>query len=416
MLDFNSFRWLMFLALVLPLAEKTLAAEQDMIQRAHALDEKEDYAGAAALYEKILAVKPDEYWVTVSLAHDYARLGRLEDTRRTFAKAKEINGKEAAAYIEEGYAFTDAGNNAEAERTWAELIASDTTSFMGYHHMGTTMVREGRLAEAEYYYKESIKRLEAQSDSQAHHYDLMHSLNALAALFWRQGRLGEADAVYRRGVEKSRGDPSNKAQFLAALAEIHASEGRSAKTERLLRRALAVCEPKDACFRTAHANVLGGLAEFYLAHGRRAEATEMADKEAALYDPFGDVPLLAFPFSVQQLASIAALYVSLGDEAKAEGIYRRLIALRSSMSSNDVLADAESLLAERCAKTGRLSEAENLSLDAIGILERRGEWERASSVMDRLADVYRRQGRIWRAWWARRQAKALAGQPRVPRP
>jgi tetratricopeptide (TPR) repeat protein len=398
---------LILMILLLSLTEQAFTAEQDVYEHARALEQKEDYSRAAAIYEEILAGKPDEYWATVRVAHDYARLGRLEDARRTFAKAKKINRKEAAAYIEEGYAVTDAGDEAEAKKTWTELIACDTSSFVGYHHMGATMAREGRQAEAEYYLKESVKRLEAESDPRVHHDDLMHSLIALGGLLAQQSRLGEAAALYREGVEKSRRDPPNRAQFLAALASVQAYQGRNAEAEGIFRRALATCRPEGACFRTAHANVLDGFARYYLARGRRAEAKKMVEMEAKLYDPFGDVPLLAFPFSITQLSSVAALYVSLGDGAKAEGIYRRLIALRSSMPSNEALIEAESLLAERCAKTGRFAESERLYVDAIGILVRRGEFGQAGSVTDRLADAYRREGRSWKARWARMRATAL---------
>jgi len=82
-----------------------------------------------------------------------------------------------------------------ANTLWLDTVKKNPASWMAYYHLGWIRSGEGKVAEAETYYRRAI---EHSSPPNKHHYMAM---NNLAMLLVRQGEFVEAEALYREALE-----------------------------------------------------------------------------------------------------------------------------------------------------------------------------------------------------------------------
>ena len=217
------------------------------------------YDKAARILEKALKQRPQVYFLTVELAKSYARMGRLESAKAAFARAKAINGKEASAYIEQGYAYLNSGHDTQAKQEFEALIAVDTANSLGYHHMGTYLLRHQRYHEAEEYYRHAVRTLEAKA--RADPSDLGHAFWYLGGALQAQGRFAEAEAVFRKSFETVP-DVHWQTISLRCLGELADEQDKPAESEQFYKQAMAACESRLGCWRADWADAalgLGGL-------------------------------------------------------------------------------------------------------------------------------------------------------------
>ena len=195
------------------------------------LGRKED---AVHLLKKGLERHPRDYRMHLELANSYVALGLYAHAKEIFARAKKIDSKEASAYIQEGYALMNAGQDAQAEESFKSLI--DVSTPLGYHHMASYFIRSNQLSEAEGHLRRALQELEA--DENARLYDLLHTINNLGVIVARQGRKDEAAAIFRDGLKRMSPHNDWYPGFSTALAEIYASQGRKAQAEDYFKQAL----------------------------------------------------------------------------------------------------------------------------------------------------------------------------------
>jgi len=358
------------------------------------------YEKAALIMENVLKHRPQKYGLTIVLAKCYARMGRVDQAKATFAQAKRLNSKEATAYIEQGYAYLNAGQDAQARREFESLIAVDTANPLGYHHMGSYLSRRHQYHEAEEYYRQAVQRLE--SSPLANRDDLDHALSNLALTLRAQGKLAEAETVYRKGLEQTRPGAHWRSEFLGALGMLAEAQGKPAEAERLCKQAMAACEPGLGCSHREWADAAIKLGALYAAQGRNPEADAMAERIGKLYDgrPIDED-------SIEHFLHLAELYTGLGRSAKAEALWRRMLTAREAMPTHVSMGRAEAALAGLCARQGRWAEAEDLYLKATEVFKIQGYSTEAFQALDGLAAAYEKEGKGSEAAAARRQAQAF---------
>jgi len=91
--------------------------------------------------------------------------------------------------------FRQAGVYANAETLWLDTVRKNPFSWMAYYHLGSIRADQGRLTEAEAYYRAVIEKT---APPNRHHHMAM---NNLGIILTRQGKTGEAETVYRRALE-----------------------------------------------------------------------------------------------------------------------------------------------------------------------------------------------------------------------
>ncbi len=318
----------LILILTLAAARPALAGAQSfdvLVARAAGLEAAGRYQDAATLLKRACALRPAEYGARMRLAEDYVRLGRLASAKAQFRLAREIAPRQADAYVAEGYAELDAGKYSDARRAFADLIAVDTASFAGYHHMGAFLSFAGRPNEAEPYFRKAMMLLE--SDPRSSPRDRLHSLTWLGMTLLKQRRLGEAERVLRLGLQsasRSADTADYRATFLEALALLRAKQGCDPEAEGLLLRALSVAtKARDGLSR---AEILSQLAGLYLRRRRldraRGATNELlATPQTVLQDGLTEGSGAA----AQWFEELGAAWAKAGDRAIARRCYARVL-------------------------------------------------------------------------------------------
>ena len=129
------------------------------------------------LLKRWIEKRPRDYFLYSQLAGTYVHLGRIQEAKEIYARAKRIDGSEAGAYIDEGYFYLHSGHPDHAKADFESAISVDTASPYGYHHLGSYLVETHKYSEGEKYLREALKRWKqdpATSDD-----DLLHTVQWL---------------------------------------------------------------------------------------------------------------------------------------------------------------------------------------------------------------------------------------------
>ena len=107
-----------------------------------------DLRGAAAAYEKLLAMAPRDALARVQLGEVYRDLGRADDAARLMQAAVEIDPAPASYWNSLGMVLGGAGRMAEAEHAFAEAASRDADDAQYVYNRGLALQRLGRRGEA----------------------------------------------------------------------------------------------------------------------------------------------------------------------------------------------------------------------------------------------------------------------------
>ena len=365
-------------------------------------DDMGRFEDEAALLKKRIEKEPRNYPQYSQLASAYTRLGRFAEAKEAYAQAKKVDA--ASAYIDEGYFYLHAGHPVYAEKDFESAIAVDTSSPYGYHHMGSYLAQNRRYPEAEKYLRQALKKLEANPNTTDD--DLLHTVQWLGDVIQAQGRSAEAEAVYRKGLEKARPGGDRQLWLLKSLAKLYVSQGRSAQAEESYKRAVAACAARFKCRLPYAAEAMLDLGRFYIDQGRKTEAAAAAEQAEKAYK---NLPIGAEGLDV--LRDLSFLYAKLGDVSKNEALYARLMPLRRAMPFNSDLVWMEAGMADLNETRGRFREAQKFYRQAIRIQDHNKRWKEEAELLDSLAAMNEKEGRLAAAEEARERAKTLRSRP-----
>ncbi|MFI5348013.1 MAG: tetratricopeptide repeat protein [Elusimicrobiota bacterium] len=356
-------------------------------------------AEAAKALEDVLRAKPRMYALDIQLAKLYARMGRADEAKERFARAKRLGGDQSAAYIAEGYFLDDAGDDARATASFRHLIAVDTASPDGYVHLGSYLFTHHRFGEAEENFREALELLRAHPPENPD--EPLHAMGWLGRAVLNQGRAGEAESIFREGLGRARGKTHYEAFFSRLLGDLCAARGETRPAEDYYRRAVAACG-EASCSRIVEADALCSLANFELDRGRRAPAQALA---ARAWDRIGAAPVSS---DLPVLDELARLYARLGGNDKAEKLFGDVVAASRATPFSTDLAQAQDGLADLALRRGRFAEAETLYLKSLPAWERLGGKKEEARALEGLASAYESEGKHGEAVSARGRASALA--------
>jgi len=230
------------------------------------------------------------------------------------------------------------------------------------------------------------------------HFELIPSLDHLAALYAKQARYAEAERLYKRSqaiaVKLLGPNDPLVAYGLAVLADLYRDQGRSTEAETLCKRSLAMLEKAFGPEGLGVSTALNVLANLYGDQHRYAEAELLYKRSLAIeekvYGPHD--------YRVAQISTnLAGLYWQQGRDADAEPLYHRTIAILTKAigpDHPDVLM-AVNNLALLYERQGRYAEAERLQKRSLS------SWEKAfgpdhplvARALSGLAELHRGQVR-----------------------
>jgi tetratricopeptide (TPR) repeat protein len=184
-----------------------------------------------------------------------------------------------------------------------------------------------------------------------------------------------------------------KADSLNNLAELYRAQGKHAKAEPLLRRALFIVGKAEGPDNPHVAVCLNNLATVYRSQGKHTQAEPLYVRALAIWERARgpDDSHVA-----TNLNNLAALYHHQGKFAEAEPLYQRALDIKEKALGPDHPDVATSLnnLAMLYAKQDRIAQAEPLFQRALAIVEKAlsPEHPNVAASLNNLAMLYEKQG------------------------
>lgn len=266
-------------------AEEALTLKPDGFEAELAIGIGEQALGrhdlAIPALEKASKLKPGDYWACVMLAQAYSDAGRMSDSERTYARAKKIDPHQTVSYILEGYSEVYGGEDEQGRRQFEYLIALDTSSPAGYHHLGAYYASHGRLDLAEAFLRKAAALYHAEAWADAP--DVFHTSRVLASVLEREKRSAEAEQVYRSALEAGlrRGKSWQAERDLLVLdfASFQEAHGRPAEARKLLALLSDTSEQQNGFMLADEGRLLAKLGE-----RERARQCYLRAKELCLAD------------------------------------------------------------------------------------------------------------------------------------
>lgn len=172
----------------------------------------------------------------------------------------------------QGYAAQSAGNYAEAERIWREVLIQSPNNAEAYKNLGWALADQGRYGEAETALQRSIEI----NSNDAYAYDLLGlALNS-------QGRYGEAEIAFRRAIELN----PNLSYAYTKLGWSLNGQRRYEETEVVIRRAIEL-DPNDGYAYDVLGWALNAQTRFEEAEPLLRRAIELIPNRAYPYNNLG---------------------------------------------------------------------------------------------------------------------------------
>lgn len=361
---------------VVPAEEQAL---HDLLVKAKAEADKNDYAAAEADYEKYLGQRPDDAAAHFDLGYVYTAQQEQDKAISEYRKAIELDPKMIQAQLNLGISLLSDDPKAAVEPL-QKVIELNYANERGHYLLGVAEERSGNAAAAEKEYNIAVKLDPNDADAQT----------ALGRTALAEGKAGDAEAGFREALRLK---PGNQEAEIG-LAQSLLQQKKAADAVDALNAYLDE-NPKDAKARVIEASALAELGkndEALSALDRAAqsgpETAEALELRSVIYYRKSDYPKAVA--ALQKAAAIApgdaSVHARLGhaliETKDYSGAVRELNeALRLDPSSTDTLRDLVS-----AAYLQKNFAATLAALDALGRREppNAGAWFVRASCYDHM--------------------------------
>jgi len=248
---------------------------------------------------KALELEPANTQLIYYLARIAQRLGDLEQSARWLTRYLSFKPYEPAAHLELAYIRLQQGRWQEAVDSIQRIMASphaDQSASQLWTLMGVAYETGGKLEAAEEAYGQAIQAGGEEAAPYLH----------LGILYHRRAQYPQAEQMMQKAFERDPDDP----QILNSLGYLYAEWGvHLEEAIRLIERALAQ-EPQNGAF-------MDSLGWAYFKAGQMEPALHLLE-EAARRSPDSEI-----------FDHLGQVYLTLGQEEKAEAIWKRGLSLNS---------------------------------------------------------------------------------------
>ncbi len=360
-------------------SEQKAPALEELLKRADAAMQREDFSAAAEALRQFLAEKPDDAYAHFHLAYALTGLGQREEARAEYERAIALKNDFTEAHLNLGLLLLDS-DPAAAAAHFARASELMPALARPWFLWGLALERAGQREQAIAHYREAIKL-------DARNFDLQF---ALARALLAENRPAEAEAAFRTALELKPGSAPARLGLAESLIAQEKLEAAAAALTVYL-----AAEPDDQSSRRQLAAAyldLGHFAEALaeldrLAAAGQADATLHKLRAAALMGLQRNDEALASleqaadlePADAEVQARLGRLYLQRRNYTAAERALRR--ALELNPQNTAALGDL--------ASTYFLAERYDAALDALDLLaERRtlppGTWFLRAVCYDKL--------------------------------
>ncbi len=267
----------------------------------------------------------------------------------------------------------DAGQPGQAAQTYRQILTwqqgqpqTEWTRMniaVTYHQLGITAKRQGRLDEAEDWYRKSL----AISEDLGNRPGMALTYHGLGMTAQDRARLDEAEGWYRKSlaIEEELGNRPHMARVYHQLGIIAYFRGRLDEAEDWYRKSLTISE--DLGDRPGMATTYHQLGMTAQNRGRLDEAEDWYRKSLTIKDGLGDRPGLASTY--HQLGMTAQ---NRGRLDEAEDWYRKSLVITEELDTHPYMAATYHQLGVITHRQGRVGEAEDWYRKSLVITEELG--------------------------------------------
>src|SRR5215831_4466682 len=300
-----------------------------------------------------------------------------------------------------------AGHYAQAEsyfRTAMGATHLDDADHAGIlSDLGTVLLDEGRLSEAEEAFTKSLAIEKRRGQKQATAAVLGH----LGAVYSAQRRDGEAIALLNRALKAAQTSPSTlelTVEIFNNLGVTYSRKGRFKKAEQLFQQALQTVAGTEA-FEDYAGSIFNNLGAVYCEQRKYALAEEFMTKSLMLR---GAQLGPTHPALTDTLDSLGIVYTNIGRYADAEAQFQRAIAILGQgggIESNVRMARSHKGLADSYIKAGRKAEAAIVLERAVMVARRNLRHPEMVNILDAYSRVLGELGKAREAKEIRSEAQ-----------
>ena len=269
-----------------------------------------------------------------------------------------------------------------------------------------------RPSDAARIYRQILDMLQAQPATPEHQVSIAVNSHELGNVALAQGRLEEAEDWYRKSlaISEEQGDRRGMASSYHQLGRVSQDRGWLDQAETWYRKSLAIFgELGD---RPGTASCYHHLSMLAQARGRLREAEDWCSRSLAIFMELGDRPHVAHSY-----VQLGMIDQTLGLVDQAEEWYLRAVAIREELEDRPGLASSYHLLGMIAENQGRLDEAQQWYLKALAMREELGDRPGMALAYHHLGTVAQQRGRLEEAeeWYRRALAtfEELGDQPHV---
>jgi Flp pilus assembly protein TadD len=135
---------------------------KDLLGKGNELFEKDDFAGALALYQEIIAKYPEAFPIYRNIGNCYFAQEKYDLAEENYLKLLEKDPKNTEAIISVGNCYTNRGNSEKALEWYGKVEFEKIEDPIVLFNLGTNYYNNAKFEEALKFYQKAIEK---QSDS-----------------------------------------------------------------------------------------------------------------------------------------------------------------------------------------------------------------------------------------------------------
>ena len=138
---------------------------KDLLTRGNELFDKNDYAGALAFYQDILAKYPDAYPVLMNVGNCYFAEEKYDLAEQSYIKLLEKDPKNVNAVIAVGNCYANRGDSAKAMEWYSKLEFEKIEDPTVLYNLGTSYYNNAKFEDALKFYKRAVEKQKDSTDA-----------------------------------------------------------------------------------------------------------------------------------------------------------------------------------------------------------------------------------------------------------
>lgn len=138
---------------------------KDLLTKGNDLYDKNDYAGALAVYEEILTKYPDAYPVHLNVGNCYFAQEKYDLAEASYMKVLEKDPKNVNAVIAVGNCYANRGDVTKAQEWYGKIEFEKIEDPTVLYNLGTTYYNNAKFEDALKFYQRAVEKQKDSTDA-----------------------------------------------------------------------------------------------------------------------------------------------------------------------------------------------------------------------------------------------------------